>query len=797
MTTSTEPRTLSARLQNMRRRALDAPREVGLVRPREFTNAIKNNPDLPRAIQLALGLKDTFRRLPLSISEDERLVGKVTEKFKGAVVYPEIKSSFLIKELDNFTEREYLRFAISDEEKKEMGAEILPFWDDNSAYDDCCMRSRFGEETEFLMRCLAMVVENDFAGANQLGYIDYGRILEGGFEGIIEQAETAMANISDNDPEAEEKRTFYKSVITSAEGPILLASRYSSLAQYLAAKESSEERANELREIGEITAQVPAKPARTFREALQSYWFTFITLMQLDAGMEIPLGRGDQLLYPYYEREIKDGLLTRDEALELIEEFFIKFSQTSYLVEYAVTKVNDGNATRFTLTIGGVDRDGADVTNDLSYLFMEAMNNLRLVSPNLAVRLHPETPETFVKALSEVMTNGANVVEVFNDHVIIPGFTRVGVDVASSRDYLIGGCVQPVPAGMYGPNCSAFMNAPKILEMTLNGGKPIISIMGDEDDLPTPEFKTYEDLWEAYKKSLRKVVENVVSAMKVVGDVHHRHLPNPVISALSEGTLESGKDIKAGGARYNEMGVSLIGLGTVVDSLAAIKEVVFEKKTHSLEELMDWIKTDFEENEEERQMLLNRTPKFGNGDPKADEIAREFVDFMDEILVKHRSYRGGPHLLGLHSEAHHVYQGSMVAATPDGRHAGEILSPGCGPTSGMDREGPTTMMRSITAIDYTKVAGGGSINMRFNPTLFSTEAQVDQFASLLKTYFKTGGQHLQITVADAETLRDAQKHPEKHDDLLVRVTGYSARFVDLSPGTQEEIIQRTEMCVCG
>ncbi len=798
MTTATETRTLSDRLRSMRRRVIDAPMEVGLIRAREITKAIRDNPDLPRAFQLALGVKETFKKLPLSISEDQRIVGNITEKFKGAVMYPEVKSSSLIKELDTFTERPYVRFMISDEEKHTLREEIFPFWDGASAYDDCFTKENIGEETEFLMRSIAMVVENDFAGANQLGYIDYGKAITQGFDGIIEEAETNMARISDSDPEAEEKRTFYKSVVTYAEGVILLGSRYSQLAQYLAVKSSSQESRSRFNEIAEVCAHVPAKPARTFHEALQAYWFTFVALQQLDMGMELPLCRADQFLSPYYRKDIDEGRLTRDEALELIEEFFVNCARTPFLVEYAVTKVNDGNSTRYTLTIGGVDRDGNDATNELSYLFLEAMDNLRLLSPNLAVRLHGGSPDAFVKAVSELMTNGGNVVEVFNDEVIIPGFTRLGLSLEDSRDYIIGGCVQPVPAGMYGPNCSAFMNAPKILEMTLNGGKPIISIMGDEDDLPTPAFTSFDELFGAYKEMLKHVVEHVALAMKVVGRVHHRHLPNPIISALSKGPMESGKDVKAGGTRYNEVGVSLVGLGTAVDSLAAIREVVYEKKTHSLDEVVDWIKTDFEESEQERQMLINHAPKFGNGHEQTDAIARDIVDYMDETLrAQPLSYRGGLHLLGAHSEAHHVYQGSMVAATPDGRHAGEMLSPGSGPTSSMDRDGPTTMLRSMAAIDYSKVAGGGSLNMRFNPSLFRTRDQVGKFASMLKSYFKMGGQHLQITVADAETLRDAQKHPEKYEDLIVRVTGYSARFVDLSLGTQEEIIRRTEMCVCG
>lgn len=797
MTTATEVEALSDRLRSMRQRVLDAPMEVGLVRPREMTTVMKDNPDLPRAIQLALGVKETFKKLPLSISQDQRIVGSITEKFKGAVMYPEVKSSSLIKELDTFTERPYLGFAISDEEKRELREEIFPFWDGTSAYDDCFTEENIGEETKFLMRCIAMVVENDFAGANQLGYIDYGKAITQGFEKIIEEAETNMAQISDGDPEADEKRIFYESVITYAEGVILLGQRYWQLAEYLAVKAKSNEERDRFRAIAEVCAQVPAKPARTFREALQAYWFTFIALEQLDMGMELPLCRADQILFPYYKKDIQEGRLTGEEALELVEEFYINCARTPFLVEYAVTKVNDGNSTRYTLTVGGVDRDGNDVTNELSYLFLKAMDNVRLVSPNLAVRLHPDSPDDFVKAACELMTNGGNVVEVFNDGAIIPGFTRLGVSLEDATDYIIGGCVQPVPAGMFGPNCSAFMNAPKILEVTLNQGKPIISIMGDEDDLPTPEFDSFDELFDAYKSMLKHVVEHVARVMRVVGETHHRHLPNPIISALSKGPIESGKDVKAGGARYNEVGVSLIGLGTAVDSLAAIREVVYEKKTQSLEDVVDWMKTDFEENEEERQMLLNHAPKFGNGHVKTDEIARDIVDFMDEALrAQPLSYRGGLHLLGAHSEAHHVYQGSMVAATPDGRHAGEMLSPGSGPTSGMDREGPTAMLRSMAAIDQSKVAGGGSLNMRFNPSLFRTKDQVDKFAAMLKSYFKMGGQHLQITVADAETLRDAQKHPDKYEDLIVRVTGYSARFVDLTEGTQDEIIRRTELCVC-
>ena len=318
----------------------------------------------------------------------------------------------------------------------------------------------------------------------------------------------------------------------------------------------------------------------------------------------------------------------------------------------------------------------------------------------------------------------------------------------------------------------------------------------DYQDNPVPQFNSYDELWEAYKARAHAVIASMDKSLYLLGETMDHWLPNPLFDAITDGTLENGKGIKAGGALYNIWGVSILGTATLANSLAALKELVFEKKTHTLEQVVEWLKSDFDGNETERQILLNRMPKFGNDDPRVDSIAKEIVDLFAKLLSPYHTYRNGKYLLGMHSETHHVFQGMVHSASPDGRHAGEMLSPGSGPTSGMDRNGPTASMRSIAAIDYTKVGGGASANMRFNPTLLRTEAQIRQFEAMLKAYFKIGGQHLQINVVDAETLRDAQRHPEKYEDLIVRITGYSARFVELTLGTQEEIIRRSEMVVC-
>jgi len=779
----------------MRAKVVGAPCEIGLVRAREMTNAIKNNPDLPRAIQLATGLKETFGKIPISIAENERLVGRLTEKFKGALLYPEVRSEFYLDELDNFSEREFMRFAITEDEKQQLREEILAYWKGNGAYEQCC--SQLSEDVDMLVRNLACVIQNDFAGGAPLADVNYRKVLKLGYEGIVKEAAKALAGLREGDPETDRKKTFYESVVICAEAVITFAERYSRLAAEMAESAVSEERARELREIAEVTSQVPAKPAHTFREALQSFWFTYLALMQLDYSPEIPVCRLDQYLYPYYKRDMKDGALSPEAAAELIGELFIKFEQLVHLHPYATTMGVAGNPMRPTTTVGGVDENGNDVTNELSFMILDVFEKGKLVRPNITVRLHKDSPESFVRDVVRIMTNGTNVIAVFNDEVIIPAFTRAGASIESAREYSVTGCVEPVNTDMYGPNCSAYINAPKALEMLLNGGKPILSMTGDSDDLPSPAYKSYEEFWEAFKVQFKSVIDDVIGALYVVGETQERLLPNPMLSMLVGGTLESGKDVKSGGARYNFIGLSLVGLATLVDSLAAIREVVYVSKQHSLEEVVKWLKADFVGYELERQMLLNQIPKFGNGDPEVDKIAADFVDYIDDILKTYRSYRSGSFMLGMHTETQHVSAGMFVAATPDGRRSGEMLSCSAGPTSGMDREGPTAALASMATVDYTKVGSGASCNMRFSPDIFRTDESIGQFISILKTYFfKLGGQHLQINVTDTETLRDAQQHPEKYQDLIVRVAGYCARFVELAPPVQEEIIARTEMCGC-
>lgn len=791
--TVTHPYELPQRLRRWRERIIDGTRGISLIRAEAFSEALHSGSSEPRSMCLARGLALTLDRLPARIADGERIVGTLTEKPLCAALFPETNSGYLLKELDNFGERERDRFTVTDEQKWRLREEILPPWLEASGYDE--MYRRLSPESEFAMRNVAIVAGLEFGGAAHLAHLDYRRVVDRGYQAIVAEARAGLDALDPTDPEYTAKTAFHRSVIVVAEATMGFARRYADEALRRAAV-AAPAQAAELRAIAEVASQVPAGPARSFREALQSFWFVFLALMQTDSASEIPLGRLDQLLYPHYRCDLAAGRLTREQATELLAELLLKVNELAFLAEYAATKVIDGNHFRLTLTLGGQQPDGGDASNEISVLLLAAADAVRLTQPNLAVRLHTGTDPVFRALVDEAMTSGANIVEVFNDDAIVAGFTAAGIAERDARDYLVTGCVQPIPGGAYGPTCAAFVNAPKALEMALNGGAPMLSLTGDDDDRPSPQAESYPQLWRLVADQVQSNVELALDAAQVVAEVQQELLPNPALSILVGGCLEAAADVKSGGARYNLTGVDLLGLGTFTDALAAIDDVVYTRRAHSLDEVIEWCKADFEGYQAQREMLLHRPPKFGNGDPRADQIAATVVEHAAGVLRQHTPHRRGAYTLGLHSETHHIIQGSVVAATPEGRHAGETLSPGASPTSGMAQQGPTAALLSVAGLDLRQVLAGSSVNLRFNPSLLSTPEQRAAFSAMRDAYFQLGGQHLQINVVDVATLRDAQAHPQRYRDLLVRVTGYSARFVDLTLATQEEIIRRTEMGAC-
>jgi formate C-acetyltransferase len=470
--------------------------------------------------------------------------------------------------------------------------------------------------------------------------------------------------------------------------------------------------------------------------------------------------------------------LTQAEAIEIVEAFFIKASEMEYFLVNAGMRGEDGNSARMTLTLGGMGRDGQDATNELSSICLDVAGRAKTLQPNVAVRIHPKTPPDFYDRVMEVIASGANVLQLFNDEIVIAGLMQSKqILIEDARDYILTGCVQPLPFGAYGSSCASHIYLPRTLLLFLGENKLT--------------YKSFAEFMEAFKDFFKKIIVGDVAAI-AAADEAHLLLPTSLVSALVPGALEKGVDVKEGGARYNLTGVSLLGTGTLVDSLQVIETLVFKEQTHSLDQIMKMIKMDFHGYEVERQRILNKVAKYGNDNPEVDKRAGEFTRFVADELDHYTTFRGGKFLLGMHSEATHVVMGLLTGATPDGRHQGEPLSVGAGSTSGVDHSGYTAFLNSVLHNDFTRVNGGSSVNIRVNPRLLEGESQRRRFGDMIRTYFQSGGPHIQVNVVSTDILRDAQLHPERYGDLLVRVSGFSSRFVELTRQTQDEIIARSE-----
>ncbi len=810
--------TLSNRLSTARTRALfervfNAPMEISTARIELFTSAYREHADRSMVLRRALANQAVVEQIPIAIHDDELLVGGMSDKRKAALLFPESKSEgikidsrfrqfskkvssfglssiakvaaqfdvslrakvpmvplLMDKIYDGFELRGSQAFSASEPEKKALVRDVLPYWKSRSAYRT--YEGRLSKEEKKLQRVFTYTADPQFMA--NLYKPDFDKVMRQGLLEAIREAEDRGKAA-----ETDEARDFYRALVISSQSLIAYSERYASEAERLASEASNPERRQELIEIAATLRRVPAHPPASFREALQSYWLLYLGLTLHDGGTEVPFARFDQILAPYYEADISAGTLTEAAARELVEAFVVKANELVFFLENGANLWEDGNTGRLTLTLGGVDAAGNDATTPLSFMLLDIIEAAPLLQPNFAVRLHSAAPEAFVDRVMGVMTGGSNALHVFNDQVIIKGLLDKGYSIEQARDYIIAGCVQPAPADAYGSVCAGFVNLPLTLEQFLGQGQK--------------SYSSFESFLQGYQEHAGHVLEQIFASLQKVDQTHAELLPDSFVSLFIDGPMEQGRDVKNGGAVRNQTGISLVGFATLVDSLAAIRTSVFERDELDLPRLRRMLAHNFEGYEAERLRLLNKAPKFGNDDDAADVLAAQLVDFFAEQIGTYTTYRGGPYTLGFHSEAGHVIYGSAVAASADGRKAGEPLSPGVGPGSGRERNGYTATLRSLSKLDLAKVVGGTSSNLRFHPRFFDSPSQVERFKQLISSYFfDLGGQHLQINVVSSETLRDAQQHPQRYRDLLVRIAGYSARFIDLTTSTQDEIISRTE-----
>jgi len=611
----------------------------------------------------------------------------------------------------------------------------------------------------------------------------YKRVLAIGFKGIGDWADKELAKLEPSDQDYEQKKDFYQSASLAAKSVCGYAQRYAVLAEQMAAK-ADEPRKSELREIAERCRRVPAEPPGNFMEAVQAIWMTNVAL-EISYGLDnvFSPGRVDQYLYPYYKADREAGRITREQALEAVEEYIIKAAD-SY--------IHGPNA----MTVGGVGQDGQDATNEISHMFLEGFGNVRGLGSTISARISPKTPREFLlKALEVHRATGG--IGFYNDEIVIRDLLEDGFSLEDARDYGVIGCVEPTSGG----NCFSYTAGNGImmlgaLELALNRGR---RVLGDNatvgvETTDAGAFKSFEEVKDAFEKQLAYLVEHAVQAAEIKDRAYAEAFPCLLLSATIEGCLESGKDITSGGAKYNHGHINAQALASVADSLAALKWAVFDEKIVTMEELVRHLRHNFKGAENLRRKLLNKAPKYGNDDPRADEIAAWVAEALTRETRKHKCWRGGHYRPSLFSSGTQHVEGAFIGATPDGRLATEVVSNGVSPVNGTEKKGMTAVFHSVAKAGRTYLSDGTSLNMNLSPGLLKNDESLVKMASLLEAYFEMGGRHVQFNPLDAKTLKDAQTHPEKYPDLTVKVTGYSAIFADLSKPLQDDIIARTEFC---
>lgn len=786
------------RLSRLHGELLMSKKEVCVQRARYLTEYMRT-PHIwfePAAVRRAKAVAHILKKLDVKIYPDELLVGNLTSKRVGAIIYPEFIGLLIWPELDNLANREGNSLQISQTEKQELEKDIFPFWQDKVLAD---YADDFTSPPMplYLLEQFGFFLLTEAAGISHTAP-DFETLLKVGLNGVIAEARHRIADLdgrSGADPEELRKRSFYKAIEIACQGVIEFAHRYQRAAQALAEGESDPARKADLLEIARICGKVPAEPAETFHEALQSIWFLEVALHQENYEQALCLGRLDQYLYPYYEHDTKRGVLTEDRAIELLGCLFIKMSEFVPLFSDNIAVFFSGFPANPAITLGGLTPDGQDATNNLTYVILNTREVLKTRHPNMHARIHKDSPDKYVHRAIEVVKSGGAMPAFLNDDVIVPALVKKGVREEDANDYVIIGCVEiSVPRKTFGSTDAALMSLPICLEMALHDGycpvmlKKIGVATGD-----ATSFESIDDVVEAFRRQVSFVVDQMVIGLNALSLAHEQLYPSPLLSSLIQGCLEAGTDVTAGGALYNFTGVQGVGTADVANSLAVMDRLVFTEKQVTMEQLLKALQDNFEEHDD-LYRLVNRVPKYGNDNELADRYARLVAQIFCEEVARHRNTRGGRYLPGFLSMTTHQGFGSFVGALPSGRKAFQTFANGISPCDGSDLKGPTACLKSIARIDYSLATSGVSANLKFSPVDLSGEEGTYILSALIRGYFALGGMHLQLNLVSRDTLIDAQQNPQKYPDLMVRVSGYSAYFVDLTKEVQDEIIARTEHC---
>ena len=791
---------LTPRMNDFREKVLDKKPYICAERALLATESYRLYQNQPPVMKRALMLKNILEKMSIYIEDETLIVGNQAASNKDSPIFPEYTLEFVIDELDKFEKRDGDVFYITEETKAALRS-IAPFWENNN------LRAKgealLPEEVNVFMETGFFGMEGKLNSGDAHLAVDYEQLLKIGLVGYEKRVRQLKAELDLCVPENIDKYVFYKAVLIVIEAVKTYADRFSLLAQEMAENAQSH-RKDELLEISNICSKVPYEPASSFKEAIQSVWFIQLILQIESNGHSLSYGRFDQYMYPYLKADLEKGVITDEEAVELLTNLWIKTLTINKVRSQAHTFSSAGSPMYQNVTIGGQTPDKKDAVNKLSFLVLKSVAQTRLPQPNLTVRYYNGLNKEFLDECIEVMKLGTGMPAFNNDEIIIPSFIDLGVKEEDAYNYSAIGCVETAVPGKWGYRCTgmSYQNFPRILLAVMNdgvdvtSGKRFVKGYGYFRDM-----KSFEELQDAWDKSIREITRLSVIVENAVDLASERDVPDILCSTLTQDCIGRGKTIKEGGAVYDFISGLQIGIANMADSLAAIKKLVFEEKKITPQQLWDALQDDFmsEENQKIQSMLINEAPKYGNDDDYVDQLVVEAYDSYINEIKKYPSTRyqrgpvGGIRYAGTSSISANVGQGYGTMATPDGRKAHTPLAEGCSPAHAMDKNGPTAVFKTVSKLPTHEITGGVLLNQKVTPQMLATEENKEKLEMIIKTFFnRLHGYHVQYNVVSRETLIDAQKNPEKHRDLIVRVAGYSAFFNVLSRATQDDIIERTE-----
>jgi formate C-acetyltransferase len=782
---------MNERIQRLRTSSLETQPSLSAERAdlvtQFYQGGITQKASIP--VQRALTFKYLLENKSIYIGNDELIVGERGPSPKATPTYPEV-CIHSMEDLDLIDSREKVSFSVDDKTRNIYKNRVIPFWLGKSIRETI-----FANMSPEWLDAYGAGVFTEFQEQRSPGHTVLGnKIYSQGLEDIKAAIKTTLKNIDYfDDPKALDKQEQLQAMIIAVDALIVFSRRHVDKLKALAAKEKDAKRKTELIQMVDVCKRIPAQAPRTFWEALQYYWFVHVgVITELNPWDSFNPGRLDQHLYPFYKKDMAAGTLTKESARELLCAFWIKFNNHPAPPKTGVTLKESNTYVDFALiNLGGLKKDNTDAVNELTFLILDVIEEMRLLQPSSMVQLSKKNPDRYIKRALKIVKTGFGQPSIFNADTIVQELVRQGKTVEDAREGGASGCVEAGAFGREAYFLTGYFNLPKILEMTLHNGidprtgKQVGPVTGN----PTV-FETFDEFLDAYKRQLQHFIDIKIKGNNIIERINAKYMPVPFLSLFIDDCVANAKDYNAGGARYNTSYIQGVGLGTITDSLTALKYHVFDNRTITIEDFLDALNTNFHGHEDLRQLLVNSTPKYGNDEDYADEVMKEIFESFYEAVDGRPNTRGGVHRINLLPTTCHVYFGSMIGALPDGRRAGKPLSEGISPVQGADRNGPTAVVKSAAKIDHIRT-GGTLLNQKFLPQVLEDEKGITKLAHLIRAYFKMDGHHMQFNVVNSDELRRAQDYPDDYRDLIVRVAGYSDYFVDLTPQLQNEIIERT------